>query len=88
LTELYASGRIVDIILCAIALEMLLLIAIHRRTGRGLAPVTLLANTLAGVCLLLALRTALVGADWTWIALCMFGALLAHLADLWQRSRE
>ncbi len=37
-------------------LEALLLIAYHRRTGRGLPPATLLINLLSGVSLMLALR--------------------------------
>jgi hypothetical protein len=48
----------------------------------------LLANLLAGACLMLALRGALAGAGGPWIALCMAAALLAHLTDLWRRWRH
>jgi hypothetical protein len=87
-TELFATGRIVDLVLALMVLEGIVLVAYHRTTGRGLAPVGLLANLLAGVCLLLALRAALIGASWRWIALALAAALLAHLADLWRRWRS
>jgi hypothetical protein len=87
-SELFASGRIIDLILGAVALETWLLLALQRRTGRGPAPVALLANNLAGVFFLLALRAALVAASWPWIAASMFAALLAHLGDLWLRLRK
>lgn len=84
---LFANGRIVDIILGLTVLEAVALIAYHRRTGRGVAPADLLGNLLAGVCLLLALRGALVGAWWGWIALCLSASLVAHLIDLRRRWR-
>ena len=39
-------------------------------------------------CLMLALRGALVGASWGWIAAAMAGAGAAHLADLALRWRR
>lgn len=85
MAELIASGRIVDLALLLTGLEALLLIAYHRRTGRGLPPATLLINLLSGVSLMLALRAALAGAGWMWIASCLVVSLLAHLADLNRR---
>lgn len=87
MTELLASGRIVDLILATMVLEGIVLIAYNRRTGRGVAPVDLLINLLAGMCLLLALRAALTGLSWRWTAAWLAAALLAHLADLWRRWR-
>jgi hypothetical protein len=87
-SELVASGRIVDLILGFMVLEGLVLAVWHRRTGRGLAPLDVLANVLAGACLLLALRAALVGAAWFWIALALSAALFAHLFDLVRRWRR
>ena len=65
--RLFASGRIVDLILALVALEALGLLAYHRRTGRGPAPADALSNLLSGACLMLALRGALVGAWWGWV---------------------
>jgi hypothetical protein len=86
-TELFATGRIVDLIVGLMVLEGVLLAAWHRRTGRGIAPAGLLPNLLAGVCLLLALRASLSGAGWGWIGVCLAAALAAHIADLRHRWR-
>jgi hypothetical protein len=85
--ELFATGLVADLILALVGLEALSLLAYRRRTGRGVAPADLVFNLLAGACLLLALRGALVGAGWGWIALCLGAALFAHLADLRRRWR-
>lgn len=84
----FASGRIVDAILAFMVLEALLLVAYRSRTGRGIATADLLANLAAGATLLLALRAALTGGPWTWVAGALAAALVAHVADLarrWQR---
>jgi len=83
--ELFATGRVVDLILALMALEGALLTAFWARTGRGVAPADLVPNLLAGVCFLLALRAALVGAGWGWVALGLAAALPAHLIDLRRR---
>ncbi len=83
--SLFASGRIVDIVLAITAAEAVLLVLYHRRTGRGPAPADLLGNLLSGVCLMLALRAALVGAWWGWTASCLVAAFGAHLNDLRRR---
>lgn len=85
---LFASGRIVDLILLLMALEGIVLSVYRRRTGCGIALIDGLINLLAGGCLMLALRGALVGAWWGWIALCLAAGGVAHLLDLgrrWQR---
>jgi hypothetical protein len=83
--EFIASGHAIDLILLLVLAEGLALFAYRWKTGRGIAGADLIANLLAGACLMLALRAALAGAGWIWIALCMSAALLAHLADLWRR---
>jgi hypothetical protein len=85
MTDLFASGRIVDIVLAITAIEAALLVAYHRRTGRGPAPAALFGNLLSGVCLMLALRAALVDAWWGWVALWLLAAFGAHLSDLRRR---
>ena len=82
---LFASGQIVDLILALLAMEAIIVIVCHRLTGRGIAPAALLSNLLAGACLLLALRSALIFAWWGWTALWLTAALLGHAADLARR---
>jgi hypothetical protein len=82
---LFASGHIVDIVLALTAAEAIGVVWYARRTGRGPAPAAFLGNLLSGICLMLALRVALVGAWWGWIGLCLVGALAAHLGDLRRR---
>jgi hypothetical protein len=86
-SELFASGRVIDLILGMVVLETLALVIFHRQTGRGVAPAALLPNVFAGVFLLLAVRGALVAAPWGLIDLCLLGAMAAHFADLRQRLR-
>jgi hypothetical protein len=84
MAELFASGRIVDLILLFVLLEAALLAGLGRRLGRPcLADVA--AALLPGVALMLALRAALVDANWPVTAACLALALAAHLADLWRR---
>jgi hypothetical protein len=85
--ELFASGRIVDLILGLTLLEAVAIGVHHRWTRRGVGLSLVLANLLAGACLLAALRLALTGAAWPWIALVLAAAFAAHLTDLRQRVR-
>ena len=81
MAELVASGRVVDIVLAVTLLEAMALTL----WGRRIAPAMLAIMLAPGVALMLALRAALTGAGWQWIALCLACAGLAHLADLRQR---
>lgn len=86
--ELFASGRIVELIIGLMLMEALLLGVYHRRSGRGIRPLDLALNLAAGALLLLALRAALVDPDPLAAAPYLAVALIAHLADLarrWQR---
>jgi hypothetical protein len=84
-SQLFANGHVVDLIVGLMVAEALALTIYQRRTGRGIAPLDLLGNLLAGLCLLLALRAALAGAAWGWIAAWLSVALIAHLLDLQRR---
>ena len=63
MTELFASGRIVDAILVLVALEAAALLLWRRRTGRGPAPVPLLCNLASGAALMLAVPLVLTYLD-------------------------
>ena len=58
-------------------LEALLLVGLRRMPAREV-----LSAVLPGALIVLALRGALTGADWPWIALPLALAFPAHLADL------
>jgi hypothetical protein len=88
--QLVVSGRIVDLILLLIVLEIAVLGYIRARRGSGIAWRALLPNLIAGAALLLALRAAITGAAWPWTALWLAVAGLAHVADLrtrWEAKR-
>lgn len=81
----FSSGRVVDLVLGVIALEIVVLWAWQRRGGRGIALAELLPSLAAGACLLLALRAALAGQSWVWVALALSASGLAHGIDLARR---
>jgi hypothetical protein len=85
MASFFASGRIVDLVLAMVALETIALLALHRMTGRGPAPAAVIVTALSGVFLMLALRAALTGQDWTAVSLPLLGAFAAHLVDLRMR---
>ena len=85
--DLFASGRAADIVLALMAVEAIVLAMIYRRTGRGLRPREIATNLFSGACLVLALRAALVGAGWTWVAAGLLGSLAGHALDLITRAR-
>jgi hypothetical protein len=80
--DLFASGRIVDLIVVLMLLEFAVLIAVRARTRRGIQPIELAASLAAGMALLLALRSALVGFSWQHTAAWLVLALMAHLLYL------
>ena len=84
------SGQtLVDVALGITVLEVIVLLVLHQRSGRGIAPPSLLANVGAGLFLMLAVRAALVDAPWPWLAGLFAAAGAAHAVDLalrWRRS--
>ena len=85
MSDLFASGRIFDVIIALTALEGIGLLIWHRATGRGLAPLDILGNLAAGAFLLLAARLALSGAWYGWTGLSLAAAGVSHAADLRRR---
>lgn len=75
----FASGHAVDVVLAVLAVEAIWLLA-KGRSWRDIAYLMLPAAAI-----LLALRGALVGADWLWIAAPLTLSFPIHLADLRQR---
>lgn len=80
MTALFASGHAVDLVLGVLLIEALWLVV------RGAAPLAVLLRLAPGALMLVALRAALVGLDWRWIALPLLLSFPLHLADL-RRAR-
>lgn len=88
MADLFANGRLVDLILIVVVLEAAILLFYWARLRRGIAPMDLLPNLCAGAFLLLALRTTLAGCGWMAASLCLAAAGLAHLVDVYRRWRR
>ena len=81
--EFFASGHAVDLVLLVIAGEFAFL---SLRRSRSRAGWLQRALALApGVCLLLALRVALTGGAWPWVALALAASFPFHIADIVRR---
>lgn len=85
MAELFSSGRLVDLILLLIVLEVAAIMIYRRASGRGLALADLLPNVLAGAFLLLALRSSLADIGWMPISACLACAGIAHAIDIGRR---
>ena len=88
MTAPFAGTLWIDAIIGLTVIEGGLLTLYFRATGRGVAPSQFAVNLISGLCLMLALRAALVGAGVEWIAACVAGAGLAHALDLRRRWRR
>lgn len=75
----FASGYAADFVLAVVAVELLWLIR------RGWRPMDAFLRLGPGALMLVALRGALTGVDWWWIALPLALSLPVHLADLRRR---
>ena len=85
LAQFFLSGRVVDVAIAITLLEGLALAAYHRATGRGVAPANFAINMASGLCLMLALRTALTGFSWMMVALLLSASGAVHAVDIWRR---
>lgn len=88
MAQVFASGRLVDLILVVVALEAGVLLLYWLRAGRGITPDELLPNLCAGAFLLLALRITLGGGGWMPACGCLAAAGFAHLIDINRRWRR
>ncbi|MGL4395382.1 MAG: hypothetical protein ACRCS9_02475 [Hyphomicrobium sp.] len=85
--SLITSGRIADVILAMMVLEGLFLTFLFRGASGAMRPLLIWTNLMAGAALVLALKSVLQNDDWTWTALWLALALVAHAADLAARWR-
>jgi hypothetical protein len=82
---LFAKGHAVDLILLVILAEFAFLTLRRRRFGHRPLMIDRVLAFAPGICLLLALRMALTGAGWIWIAVFLAASFPFHIADLVRR---
>lgn len=74
--------QFVDGVLVFLVLEILVLMALHARTGRGLTSSQLLPMMAAGGFILLALRLALADSSPMLVVACLAASGIAHALDV------
>jgi hypothetical protein len=79
LESFFTSGHAVDLVLAFMAIEAIVLIMMKRRA------VTVVLTILPGAVMMMALRAAITGAGWQWVAMWLTVSLPLHLADLRHR---
>jgi len=83
------SGRIFDVVLACVLIEIAVLAACRLARARVGLAADLLGHLCAATGLLLAARVSLAGAWWGYTGICLTGALAAHVAALrsgWERA--
>jgi hypothetical protein len=83
--SLITGGHLVDLVLVFMVFEFAFLYTRRRAEHRRGLAIDLLLALAPGAILLLALRAALTGAGWIWIAALLAASLPFHLADLARR---
>ena len=87
LQSLVESGRIVDIMLVVVAVEIIALVGYRLATGKGLSVASIVLNVGAGGSLMVALKLLYDGAACQLIAAALVSALVFHTGDLAHRWR-
>ena len=77
--------RLITIVIGFTLIEGTVLWIYRRLTGKGVSSRDFTANWVSGLCLMLALRSAVVDAWWVWVAMWMLCSGIAHWGDLWTR---
>ena len=85
-SRLFSSGHAVDLVLIVMAAEFAYLSLRRRRFGRRSSVIDRILVFAPGVFILLALRAALTGAGWVWIAAPLAASFPFHIADLLRRK--
>jgi hypothetical protein len=81
MSPLIHNGAMADVVVAALIVEAVVLVVLRSRF-RHLQVFDIAAMLGAGLFLALALRSALTGAGWQWIALFLGAAFAAHLLDV------
>jgi hypothetical protein len=88
MTEFFAAGHFVDLVLAFLVVEGVFVVGYWRRTGRGIRPAHFLPGLCSGALMLLALRVTLADGGWIVPTICLGAAGLAHLIDISRRWRS
>ena len=84
----FDSGNVFSMIIAMTILEAVLLLALYGSSRQGIRPLYLIPNLAAGICLMMALRAAVLDQPWTGIAIWLVSALIAHVIEVaarWER---
>jgi hypothetical protein len=81
----FEASQLIDLVIVATLLEWAALAWLWRSRRRGLPLAALARMFLPGLCLMLAMRSVVVGAPWYGMAVLLSAAGLAHAADLKSR---
>jgi hypothetical protein len=84
--QAFASGHIMDLVLAVMATEFLWLVWRSAPAKRGVRSLDLILALGPGALLALALRCALTGLPWPWVAALLTASLPLHIADLRRRG--
>jgi hypothetical protein len=88
ISDFFASGHFVDLVLIFLVVEGIVVVGYWRRTKRGIRPAEFLPGLCSGALMLLALRATIAGWDWIVPTICLGAAGLAHLIDVSRRWRS
>ena len=84
--SLFESGRVADIVLLVMALEAIAIVTFLRPSRFNLF--ALIGNLVGGAALVVALRLALTGGPWPWMAIALVVSMAGHVVDLYMRERR
>ena len=82
----FTSGRVLDVILVGMAVEVLAVSYVLWRGNQGAGVVAYVTSLLWGASLVLALGAALTKAGWLYVAIYLVTSLLAHVAEIALRN--
>lgn len=86
--SLWDSGWLLNAVIGITLLEAAALVIYRRVSGQGMALHEWALNLLSGLCLMMAVRAAVLDAAWPAIAAWLTAAGLAHGADMYSRWRR
>jgi len=81
----FTGTGLIDVVIVATLMEWAALSMLWRRKRQGLEPLSLSLTLLPGLCLMLALRSSMLGMPWYSVALLLSASGLTHLFDLRRR---